>query len=98
MPGRLTRYRGAASLAGDHAPTTAATSRPVIASGTTPSAPILATSPITVTIGASSPSRSAASAMVARVASVTRWAGVVADWMHAAGRIGVAAGGDEAAR
>jgi hypothetical protein len=53
--------------------------RPDIAIGTTPAAPILATSPITVTIGASSPSRSAASAMVASVASVTRCAGVVAD-------------------
>ena len=46
---------------------------------------MLATSPITVTTGASRPSRSAAAAMVASVAIVTRWSGVVADWMHAAG-------------
>ena len=51
---------------------------------------MLATSPITVTTGASRPSRSAAAAMVASVAIVTRWSGVVADWMHAAGVCGVA--------
>ncbi len=53
-------------------PPSAAISAAIIPTGTTPSDAIRATSPMTVTTGASSPSRSATSAIVASVARATR--------------------------